>query len=78
MLGVDVTTIDGDFFALGGHSLLLVRLAAAIRRDFDVDVPVAELMVAPTVADVANLPGVRGRRPRGSESGSGAAPARVR
>src|SRR6185369_6936760 len=41
VLGLDVTTIDGDFFALGGHSLLLVRLAAAIRRDFDVDVPVA-------------------------------------
>jgi amino acid adenylation domain-containing protein/non-ribosomal peptide synthase protein (TIGR01720 family) len=55
VLGVDVATIDADFFRLGGHSLLLVRLAAAIRREFDVDLPVAVLMAAPTVADVAGL-----------------------
>ena len=54
VLGVPVDGIDSDFFALGGHSLLLVRLAARIRREFGVDVPVADLMVAPTVARVAN------------------------
>ncbi|TGD89793.1 non-ribosomal peptide synthetase [Mycolicibacterium sp. CH28] len=53
VLGVDVTTVDADFFTLGGHSLLLVRLAGAIRREFGLDIPVAELMAAPTVADVA-------------------------
>jgi amino acid adenylation domain-containing protein len=53
VLGVGVTSIDDDFFALGGHSLLLVRLSAVIRREFDTDVAVAELMVAPTVAEVA-------------------------
>jgi thioesterase domain-containing protein/acyl carrier protein len=53
VLGVDVTSIDDDFFALGGHSLLLVRLAAAIGREFDADVAVSNLMVAPTVAEVA-------------------------
>ncbi|MGH3639310.1 MAG: amino acid adenylation domain-containing protein, partial [Mycobacterium sp.] len=53
VLDTEVTSIDDDFFALGGHSLLLVRLAAAIRREFDVDLPVATLMVAPTVAEVA-------------------------
>jgi amino acid adenylation domain-containing protein len=52
VLGIGVTSIDADFFALGGHSLLLVRLASTIRREFGVDVPVAELMVAPTVADL--------------------------
>jgi len=52
VLDVDVTSIDDDFFSLGGHSLLLVRLAAAIRREFDSDIPVADLMVAPTVADI--------------------------
>jgi thioesterase domain-containing protein len=55
VLGVAVTSIDDDFFALGGHSLLLVRLASVIRREFEVDVPVASLMVAPTVAEVAAL-----------------------
>jgi amino acid adenylation domain-containing protein len=52
ILGVGVTSIDADFFALGGHSLLLVRLAATIRREFGIDVPVADLMLAPTVADL--------------------------
>jgi thioesterase domain-containing protein/acyl carrier protein len=52
VLGVEVTGIDDDFFVLGGHSLLLVRLAAALRRVFEVDIPVADLMVAPTVADI--------------------------
>jgi acyl carrier protein len=53
VLGITVTSIDDDFFALGGYSMLLVRLAGAIRREFDVDVAVADLMVAPTVLDVA-------------------------
>ncbi|KAA0084465.1 non-ribosomal peptide synthetase [Mycolicibacterium sp. P9-64] len=53
VLGTSITSIDADFFALGGHSLLLVRLAATIRREFGIDVPVADLMVAPTVVDVA-------------------------
>ncbi|MET0474163.1 MAG: amino acid adenylation domain-containing protein, partial [Mycobacterium sp.] len=63
VLGAEVRSIDDDFFALGGHSLLLVRLAAAIRREFEVDLPVAALMVAPTVADVAAqlAAGVSGR-----------------
>ncbi|MCV7419610.1 non-ribosomal peptide synthase/polyketide synthase [Mycobacterium yunnanensis] len=55
VLGTTVSGIDDDFFALGGHSLLLVRLASAIRREFDVEVAVTDLMVAPTVAEVAAL-----------------------
>jgi thioesterase domain-containing protein/acyl carrier protein len=55
VLGVEVTSIDDDFFALGGHSLLLVRLAATIRRELGIAVPVADLMVAPTVGEVAAL-----------------------
>ncbi|MGU3499521.1 non-ribosomal peptide synthase/polyketide synthase [Mycobacterium sp. C31M] len=55
LLGVDVRSIDADFFALGGHSLLLVRLAAAIRREFGTAVAVADLMVTPTVAEIDAL-----------------------
>ncbi|MBI3224256.1 MAG: non-ribosomal peptide synthase/polyketide synthase [Mycolicibacterium cosmeticum] len=50
---IEVTSIDDDFFALGGHSLLLMRLASAIRREFGADVAVADLMLTPTVADIA-------------------------
>jgi thioesterase domain-containing protein len=38
---------------LGGHSLLLVKLATALPRDLDVEVAVAELMATPTVSAVA-------------------------
>jgi thioesterase domain-containing protein/acyl carrier protein len=44
--------VDDDFFGLGGHSLLLVRLASAIRREFGIDIAVADLMATPTVADI--------------------------
>lgn len=52
ILGIEICSVDTDFFVAGGHSLLLVRLAAAIRRIYGVDIGVAELMMAPTVAGV--------------------------
>jgi thioesterase domain-containing protein len=55
VLGVAEVGVHDDFFALGAHSLLLVRLATAVRRELAVDVPVARLFTAPTVAGVARL-----------------------
>ncbi|MEV4516217.1 non-ribosomal peptide synthase/polyketide synthase [Dactylosporangium sp. NPDC049525] len=53
VLGVQEVGVDDDFFALGAHSLLLVRLAAAVRRSFGADLPVADLFTAPTVQGLA-------------------------
>ncbi|WP_236950150.1 non-ribosomal peptide synthetase [Mycobacterium sp. MS1601] len=52
ILGVDWVGLDDDFFTLGGHSLLLVRLAAALRREFGAEISVGELMMAATVRAV--------------------------
>ncbi|MDQ2101202.1 non-ribosomal peptide synthetase [Azospirillum isscasi] len=53
LLDLERVGADDDFFAIGGHSLLAMRLAARIRRDLGQPVSVSQIMVAPTVARLA-------------------------
>ena len=53
LLGVDEVGPHDDFFDLGGHSLLVSRLRALIRRTLRVDVPLLDLFERTTVRDQA-------------------------
>ena len=54
LLGVPAVGPDSNFFALGGNSLLALRLVHRIRDDFGVDLPFGAIFEAPTVRALAS------------------------
>ena len=55
LLGVEKVGLDDDFFSLGGHSLVGVRLFAKIKRAYQVDLELAVLFESRTVHQLSDL-----------------------
>lgn len=53
VLDVDALGRNSSFFEVGGHSLLAIRLAHAVRREFDVELPVLDVFRLPSLAAMA-------------------------
>ena len=52
-LELSFVSVHDSFFDLGGHSMIAVKIAMRSRETFDIDLPVAALFRAPTVAKLA-------------------------
>lgn len=51
LLGIENLGRDDDFFALGGHSLLVVQMIAQIERELGIAVPIHAVVQNPCLAD---------------------------
>jgi acyl carrier protein len=55
VIAVEPIGVRDNFFDLGGHSILAVRVMARVKKSFGVDVPLATLFKAPTIEELAAL-----------------------
>ncbi|MCP4261667.1 MAG: amino acid adenylation domain-containing protein [Planctomycetes bacterium] len=53
ILGVEVTSVNDDFFMLGGHSLLAMRVISYIRETFELELPIQILFEGPTISSLS-------------------------
>lgn len=69
LLGVDCVGLRDNFYDLGGHSLLTIRLQSRIQDSFGILLPIAELFRHPNIEGIARVLESTSRE-SGSEAGS--------
>ncbi len=55
LLGIEQIGVEDNFFDLGGHSLIAVRLFAQVKKTYGIDFPISVLFEAPTIAACAAM-----------------------
>ncbi len=51
--GLDDIAVDDDFFALGGQSLIMIRIQGVYLEELGVEVPMDQMFLNPTVASIS-------------------------
>lgn len=55
LLGVEQVGVEDNFFDLGGHSLIAVRLFAMVKKAWSIEFPISVLFEAPTIRKCAEM-----------------------
>ncbi len=55
LLGVTVTDAEANFFDLGGHSILAVRLIAMVEKELSLSLTLSDLFTHPTIGQLSAL-----------------------
>ena len=55
VLDLEKVGVHDNFFDLGGHSLLLVRMRNKLQRYFKKEVPIVDMFERPTIGDLAEF-----------------------
>ena len=54
VLQVDEIGIHDDFFEMGGHSLLAIRLMSVLKKELGLEINIGDIFEYPTIAELAN------------------------
>lgn len=55
LLKIQPISVTDDFFLLGGHSLLVMKLLASIKQEFNIELPFRSIFDCPTIEKLALL-----------------------
>ncbi|HEX8650761.1 MAG TPA: amino acid adenylation domain-containing protein [Pyrinomonadaceae bacterium] len=54
-LGLEQVGVHDNFFEVGGDSLLAIRIATQVRQTFQIELPLRDFVVSPTIAELSAL-----------------------